>query len=395
VIDDAELARLAQDLESDRVERKASLSDADRVAQAICAFANDMPGRGLPGYVFVGVSDDGRPTALEITDRLLLTLSDLRSAGNILPLPTIVVEKRVLDGVQIALIEVQPSSDPPVRYKGTVWIRVGPRRAIASRDDERILIERRRHGQASFDALPVELATLDDLDMDRFRREYLPNAISDEVLAQNHRTDVEQLRALHFAAPNGTPNAAAVLLLGRDPRAFVRGAYIQFARFIGNEIDSDLSDQRELTGPLPDILRRADELTTLNIRTATIVVGPTQEVRKPDYPFVALQQVLRNAVLHRAYEIDVPVSWFWFADRVEIHSPGGLYGRVNEDNFGQPFATDYRNPVLAEGLKVLGFVQHFGMGVELARRACATNGNPAPEFGFSPRGLLCTIRIRT
>lgn len=351
-----------------------------------------MPGRGQPGYVFVGVSDDGRPTSLEITDRLLQTLADMRSAGNILPLPTIAVEKRVLDDVEIAIVEVLPSADPPVRYKGLVWIRVGPRRAVASRDDERILIERRRHGLVSFDARPAESATLEDLDIDRFQREYLPSAVADEILAQNHRSFEDQLRALHLAAPDGRPNAAAILLLGRDPRAFFRGAFIQFARFDGTELDAPILDQKELTGPLPDILRRADELTALSIRVETIVVGHTQEVRKPDYPAIALQQILRNAVLHRAYDIDAPVSWFWFADRVEIHSPGGLYGRVNDDNFGQPFATDYRNPVLAEGLKVLGFVQHFGMGVYLARRACADNGNPAPEFAFSPAGVLCTIR---
>jgi ATP-dependent DNA helicase RecG len=79
---------------------------------------------------------------------------------------------------------------------------------------------------------------------------------------------------------------------------------------------------------------------------------------------------------------------------VEIHSPGGLYGRVNEGNFGEAYATDYRNPVLAEGLKVLGFVQHFGMGVAIARRACLSNGNPPPEFAFSPSSVLGVIRRR-
>ena len=86
--------------------------------------------------------------------------------------------------------------------------------------------------------------------------------------------------------------------------------------------------------------------------------------------------------------------WYWFSDRVEIHSPGGLYGRVNESNFGQPGATDYRNQTLAEGLKVTGFVQRFGMGIELARRRCAENGNPPPAFTFSPSAVLATIRRR-
>lgn len=396
MIDDAELARLATDLESDRVERKASLSDgSERVGQAICAFANDMPGRGEVGLVLVGVTDDGRPSGLPITDRLLQTLAAFRSDGNILPLPTMSVEKRELRGVEVAVVEVTPSGDPPVRYRGAVWIRVGPRRAIASRDDERILIERRRHGMSTFDERLAGDATFEDLDMDMFRRQYLPAAVSAETIAQNSRTDEDQLRALHLATADGGPNVAAVLLLGLDPRAFLPGAFVQFARFDGTELDAPILDQKELSGPLPDILRRADELTAVNIRVATTVVGHTQESRSPDYPSTALQQVLRNAVLHRTYELNVPVSWYWFSDRVEVHSPGGLYGRVNETNFGQPYATDYRNPVLAEGLKVLGFVQHFGMGVALTRRACQNNGNPPPEFTFAPSGVLCTIRART
>lgn len=396
MIDDAELIRLARDIESDRVERKASLSDGtERIGQAICAFANDMPGHGTSGVVLVGVSDDGQPTSLQITDRLLQTLAAFRSDGNILPLPTMSVEKRLLEGVEIAVVQVIPTGDPPVRYRGQVWIRVGPRRAIASRDDERILVERRRHGTSSFDERAAGDATFDDIDMEAFRREYLPAAVSEETLSENGRTREDQFRALHLATSDGRPNAAAILLLGSDPRAFFPGAYFQFARFDGDQLDAPILDQKELTGPLPDILRRADELTAVNIRIATSIVGHTQESRRPDYPSSALQQIVRNAALHRAYELNVPVSWYWFRDRIEIHSPGGLYGRVNESNFGEPYATDYRNPVLAEGLKVLGFVQHFGMGVDIARRACSANGNPPPEFTFSPSGVLCTIRSRS
>jgi ATP-dependent DNA helicase RecG len=86
------------------------------------------------------------------------------------------------------------------------------------------------------------------------------------------------------------------------------------------------------------------------------------------------------------------VSFYWFRSHIEIHSPGGLYGRVNEENFGKRGATDYRNPTLAEGLKILGFVQRFGMGIELARKRCIENGNPPPEFEFSPSAVLVTVR---
>lgn len=43
------------DLESDRVARMESADDADELRRNICALANDLPGHGLPGVVFVGV----------------------------------------------------------------------------------------------------------------------------------------------------------------------------------------------------------------------------------------------------------------------------------------------------------------------------------------------------
>ena len=118
------------------------------------------------------------------------------------------------------------------------------------------------------------------------------------------------------------------------------------------------------------------------------------EQRRPDYPLGALQQLLRNAVMHRSYEVNAPVYWYWFSDRIEIQSPGGLYGRVNESNFGKSGATDCRNQVLAEGLKVLGYVQRFGMGLEIARRRSLENGNPEPTFQFSASAVLAVLRRR-
>jgi ATP-dependent DNA helicase RecG len=86
---------------------------------------------------------------------------------------------------------------------------------------------------------------------------------------------------------------------------------------------------------------------------------------------------------------------YCYSNRVDIESPGGLFGRVNASNFGERGATDYRNPALAAALKVLGFVQTFGVGVQIARRACADNGNPPPEFAFGPSHVLCTVRAAT
>jgi ATP-dependent DNA helicase RecG len=97
-----------------------------------------------------------------------------------------------------------------------------------------------------------------------------------------------------------------------------------------------------------------------------------------------------NAVLHRTYESNTPIRFYWFSDRVEIQSPGGLYGEASPENF--PNQNSYRNPVLAEAMKALGFVNRFGRGVLRAQESLRQNGSHSAEFRFDPNFVLATIR---
>ena len=147
-----ELLQIIAAGEADRVEFKESLSGdaATRIREAICAFANDLPDHGKPGLVFVGVRDNKTIGDLSVTNQLLRQLADMKTDGNIVPPPSLTVEKRVLQGKEVALITVQPSNSPPVRCKGVIRVRIGPRRGIATAQDERMLNEKRRHGDRPF-----------------------------------------------------------------------------------------------------------------------------------------------------------------------------------------------------------------------------------------------------
>lgn len=394
-MDGQELVLLLDDLEADRVERKASITDRDKICEAICAFANDLPNHRQPGVIFVGVNDNGTCTHLSIDDRLLLTLSDLRSNGNILPFPTMIVQKRTLKNCEVATIIVEPNDAPPVRFRGRVWIRVGPRRAIATQEEERRLTEKRRSKDLPFDVQPVSFATLNDLNTDLFYHLYLPSTLPVDIIEQNHRSTQQQLMAMRLVStePQGTPTVLGILVVGIDPRQFIPGAYIQFLRIDGTELTDPIKDQKELDGPLPDILRLLDEVLQVNISIATDVMAQPIELRHPDYPIVALQQLARNAILHRAYDgTNAPVRIYWFSDRIEIQNPGGPFGQVNHSNFGTPGITDYRNPHLAEAMKNLGYVQRFGMGILLARKELEKNGNPPPEFKIEDAHVLVIVR---
>ncbi|MGH8897791.1 MAG: ATP-binding protein [Egibacteraceae bacterium] len=394
-MDDQELERLLVDLESDRVERKESLVEKDKICQAVCAFANDLPHHRRPGVVLVGVRDDGTPTGLRVTDELLLTLGGIRSDGNILPLPMLTVRKRTLRGVDVAVVLVDPSDAPPVRYRGRVWIRVGPRRAVASAEVERRLAEKWRAGDLPFDLRPLPSASLDDLDLDLFHESYLPAALPPDVLAQNERTPEQQLASARLLGPDGPPTVTGILTLGHEPMRFVPGAYVQFLRLDGTDLTDPVRDQKVLSGPLLQILRELEELIRINVAVAADLVARARELRTPDYPVPALEQLVRNAVMHRSYEsTNAPVRITWFKDRVEIQNPGGPFGQVDVESFGQPGVTDYRNPTLAEVMKTLGYVQRFGVGIQLARKELERNGNPPLEFDVNDRNVAAIVRGR-
>jgi ATP-dependent DNA helicase RecG len=215
-MDDSELEALLHEPESDRVERKTSIADRDRICEAICAFANDLPSHRRPGVVFVGVKDDGSCAGLPVTDELLRNLADLRANGNIYPFPGMTVQRRRLHGCEMAVIEVMPSDYPPVHFRGRTWVRVGPRRAIATPEEERRLGERRRTYDVAFDARPVPGSSIDDLDLILFEREYLPSAIHPDVLSENARSVEHQLSALRFTTIEGVPTVSGVLVTGKD-----------------------------------------------------------------------------------------------------------------------------------------------------------------------------------
>ena len=100
-------------------------------------------------------------------------------------------------------------------------------------------------------------------------------------------------------------------------------------------------------------------------------------------------------MLHRTYESsNAPVRITWFDDRVEIHSPGGPFGQLTVETIGQPGLTDYRNPTLAGALNRLGFVQRFGVGIQISRDRLAQNGNPPLEFQASVASVAAIVRLK-
>ena len=143
MISKEELDKLLPELEQDRVEKTISRNDPEKFGEAICSFANDLANHKKPGYLLIGVNDNGTKSGMTVDEQQLQTLLSFRTDGRIVPPPAMTVAKFSYPDGDVAVVEVLPHFLPPVRFKGKLCVRVGPRKGTANEAEERILTEKR------------------------------------------------------------------------------------------------------------------------------------------------------------------------------------------------------------------------------------------------------------
>ena len=396
---DEELRTLAGGPEGELVEWKNGFDDvgSKSLRKSVCAFANDLPGHNKPGVVFVGVRDDGSLSGAEINDGLMKNLADIRDDPKFSAPLRLRPRPLPHKGGEIAALQVMPFPSPPMRYDQKVYVRIGPTSREAYDGDLQALNERRRYRDICPDIRPVEMADLGDLNLPYFEGEYLRAMMSPEDADANNRTREQQLAAFKMIRhpDEPTPTVLGVLVLSVRVLDFLSGAHVQFLRIDGDELGENIIDAEEISGTIAEVVRDSEKKMRAYNRVAVKYVTVPREGRQWLYPPTALEQIFRNAVLHRNYDHEAvtrPVDVRWYNNRVEIISPGGPYGIAPGPNFPQPGHRAYRNPNLAEAMKALGFVQRYGTGVDQARRAMSKNGNPPLEHKADQYAVICTLR---
>lgn len=388
----AELRALIDCKETDRVEKTRSTTETDKFREAICSFSNDMAGRKQPGYLLVGVDEKDPSFRIQVSDDLLKQFAGYRSDGQVMPLPVMNVSPHPHPdgGGDIIVVEVQPHSMPPVRHRGRICIRIGPRKDFATEADERILIERRTANFPTFDAAPCLEGNLGRLDLETFRQTYRPQAIAADVIAENHRDVPEQLAALRFFnLDRQCPTNAGMLVFAFDPLDLFPGAKVQFVQYAGPTLADDVLAEKTFSGNLITMLAELDSFLAGRFTQKPVVISSLREQAVFDYPPETVRELLMNAVLHRDYQSTSPTRYYQFSDRIEIQNPGGLYGEASPQNF--PRVNTYRNPIIAEAMYSLGYVNRFGRGIARAKRAMLENGNPEPSFQLETNHFLAMI----
>jgi len=386
-----EVKELLVDIESDRVERTISFRE-DKLGPAVCAFSNDFPNHKKPGYLLLGVNDDGTINGMTIGDEDLQKIGNVKSNGNVLPQPSLVVSPVYkIDGGDVVVVEISPSPYPPVRYDGRCWIRVGARKSKASIEEERMLTEKRSSMAKTFDTQACTGSSITDLNIDLFKTFYLPKAIDAETLEQNGRDTKQQLASLRlYDLVHDCPTNAGVILFAEKPTHFIPGAYIQYVKIPGREIIPGIEFEKEFKKCLCLDLLNIDEFIQSVIIKKSLLQKPDsmQEQIIHNYPLWAIREFIFNAIIHRNYESNAPILIYEFSDRIEIKNSGYLFGQVNESNF--PNLSDYRNLEIAEALKTLGYINKFNFGISTAKKYLLENNNPAPIFDLT---LLTAFKV--
>ena len=379
MINEIELRSLIADLENDRVERTVSLDNTVKFCEAICAFSNDLPSHNKAGYLIIGVDDEGNISGATIDDRDMQRWGAYRSDGNILPVPSYDMQRFRLPEGEVCILEVFPSFSPPVKYRGRIFIRIGPRKGIANEGDERRLNEKRAAFAKTFDGLPCIGSTLKDIDTEIFRISYLPQAVAREILEENHRDPKIQLSSLGFYdLGKDCMTFAGLILFSNNIEFFIPGAYIQYVKFNGKGLENEVMAEKKFSGDLVSVLSQLDDFIKLIVNEKPVAESNLREEIKIDYPIPAIRELMLNAIMHKDYQSNAPIRFYHFEDRIEIQNPGGLYGAATPENF--PNQNDYRNPIIAEALKNLGYVNRFSRGIIRAMATLEKNGNPKPSF---------------
>lgn len=368
--------------ETERVEWKESIRNSNVVFRSVCALANDLGETNEPGYLIVGLKDDGTMLGVpgNLDEQQQLISNWLRST-KIYPHPSFGIEIVEVSGLKLLVVRVEPYPVPPfVTIEGVAWVRNGSTTVRANEADQARLRERRPENRKPFDTRLVHGASLADLARGNLREEYESERISDDE-PETFPSFTQWLTARQLGAEQGgrwIPNAAALLVHGVSPQDSIPGAFLELVRYGGPDVDAVIVNRKTVSGTVVAQLEAAWQWLEGNLVDEPAGERGLVSAFAPEYPIDALKELVRNTLQHRQYEgTNAPARIEWYSDRIELTNPGSPFGRASEGELGEH--SDYRNPLLTGLLLRLGYVERLGRGLRRVRKLLRDAGLPPLE----------------
>lgn len=407
----SEMRRVGGDLQD--VEVKSSAGRLPKsLAETLSAFAN-----GSGGVVILGLSEsDGFAPAPGFDAHSAFdALAELCSDHLV---PPVRADMRIasFEGALavVATIPETPPFEKPCyvkergQYRGS-FIRTGDGDRLLTQYEVDRLTEDRR--QPRYDLEIVDGAMLNDLDANLVDETIAHMRARQPRIFGSFSRD-EALAALNVTAakPDGSTGVTlgGLLALGTYPQRFFPRLTVTFASFPGvTKADAGgvkYTDSQSMAGPIPVVLMDTVDAVRRNMRTGGVLVdGLRRDV--PDYPLDAVREAVCNALMHRDYSPmgrGAQVQVNLYSDRLEVLSPGGLYGAVTVDTLGELGASSTRNQHLSALLEVVpypgegGYVaENRGTGFQLIERSLADAGMEPPVVSDRPSLFSLTMTRRS
>ncbi len=379
---ETDLARLLAGGAGERVAFAPGRIAPAKLAEMMVALANSHG-----GAILLGVSPNGRVAGLDDPETVRRAAQEaqlLATPPLILPLPQCIDH----EGKQICLVEVPPGLPYAYNLDGRYLTRTGATNRLLSTAELRGLLLQR--GEAGFESRPVPGATLDDLDP----AQVAAYAQAVPGLAGEAPERMLLSRGCLVGEAGGetaAPTYAGILLFGREPQRFVRGAELLLVRYAG-PVMGDEFVRHDAAGTLPDQIRQAEAFVLANMRRGMSLKGFTRE-EITEYPLPVVREAIVNAVAHRDYVIRGDgIRVLMFSDHMEIYSPGRLPGHVTLENLlHERFS---RTEAIVQVLSDLGFVERLGYGIDRMVSEMTEAGLPAPRFEETAAGFRVILQGR-
>lgn len=368
-------------------EERGWLSDRELVESVVC-LANRAS--NAPGWLLIGVEDDGRITGARSRTRSGATDPARVTAmisGRTRPSLTVRTHVVPIDGKEVLVIEVPPSHTPVGTSDGLYVRRAlggDGRPACVPFHFHEMQAQQAHRGVLDYSSLVVSEARWEDLDpleFDRLRRSIRERrGRSDETLLE--LSNLELAKALGAVEANGQVTAIRVLgllLFGKEEalRRFLPAHEVAFQVLHGQSVE--VNDF--FNWPLLRVIEEIETRFRARNREQELLVGLLR-VGVPDYAPAAFREGVANALIHRDFTRLGAVHIQWYDDRILISNPGGFPEGVHLENL-LVTAPRPRNPLLADAFKRAGIVERTARGIDTIFYEQLRNGRPAPSYSQS------------